>query len=83
MPATGWSCWCTTKWAPRALPALAAYGTVFAAAAPEVRAEPRKYRAAYITPPTKNTGLNKTARDPVLAKDLWELTERTLEEAGV
>ena len=62
---------------------IAAYGTVFAAAAPEVRAEPRKYRAAYITPPTKNTGMNKIARDPVLAKDLWELTERTLEEIGV
>ncbi|EPS93259.1 NAD-binding protein [Fomitopsis schrenkii] len=65
------------------LPTVAAYGTVFAAASPIVRAEPRKYRAAYIIPPTTNKGLNATARDPVLGKDLWELTERTLEDIGV
>ncbi|KAH9928812.1 NAD-P-binding protein [Fomitopsis serialis] len=65
------------------LPTIAAYGTVFASAAPEVRAEPRKYRAAYITPPTKNTGLNEKARDPVAARELWELTERTLKDIGV
>ncbi|KAH9843560.1 NAD-P-binding protein [Rhodofomes roseus] len=64
-------------------PAIAAYGTVFAAVAPEVRAEPRKYRATYITPPTKNTGLNARARDPVASKDLWDLTQRTLEDIGV
>ncbi|KAH9916819.1 NAD-P-binding protein [Fomitopsis serialis] len=65
------------------LPTIAAYGTVFASAAPEVRAEPRKYRSAYITPPTKNTGLNEKARDPVAARELWELTERTLKDIGV
>lgn len=65
------------------MPTHGAYSTVFAAAAPEVRAEPRKFRGSYITPPTKHSQLTPKARDPETSKDLWELTERVLKDVGV
>ncbi|KZT13259.1 NAD-P-binding protein [Laetiporus sulphureus 93-53] len=65
------------------LPTVGAYSTVFAAAGPEVRAEPRKYRGGYICPPNKLTKLSDKATDPDTAKELWGLTEKVLKDIGV
>ncbi|PCH41726.1 NAD(P)-binding protein [Wolfiporia cocos MD-104 SS10] len=65
------------------LPTQGAYSTAFAAAAPEVRVEPRKYRGGYICPPGKLTAVTPVARNPVAAKEMWELTERFLSDIGV
>ncbi|OSX60727.1 hypothetical protein POSPLADRAFT_1171809 [Postia placenta MAD-698-R-SB12] len=65
------------------MPTHGAYSTVFAAAAPQVRAEQRKYHAGYIRPPGKLGEVNAKARDPQLAQDLWALTERVLGDIGV
>ncbi|CCM00284.1 uncharacterized protein FIBRA_02314 [Fibroporia radiculosa] len=64
-------------------PIKGAYSTVFAAAAPQVRAEPRKYRAAYIKPPSEISPVAERARDPAKGKELWEMTETFLDEIGV
>jgi len=61
-------------------PAKGAHGAVFAAAAPEVRANPRDYRGAHIEPRTKLGRASEAAEDPELAKELWETTERILKD---
>ncbi|KAI0951766.1 hypothetical protein AcV7_007770 [Taiwanofungus camphoratus] len=64
-------------------PVVGAYANVFAAGAPEVRAEPRKYRGAYIVPPGRVGRSSEHANDERLAKELWDTTERFLESIGV
>ncbi|CAL1701532.1 unnamed protein product [Somion occarium] len=66
-------------------PEKGAYASVFAAAAPVVRAESQKYKAAYIAGPTATITPPhfKDADDPMLAKELWETTESILKDIGV
>lgn len=60
-----------------------AYSSVFAAAAPNVRAEPAKYGGAYIIPPGKLGSSTAQADDPELAKELWETADRILCELEI
>ncbi|KAI0790325.1 NAD-P-binding protein [Abortiporus biennis] len=59
------------------------YASVFAAVAPTVRAEPEKYKGAYLTPPGVISKPSKDAENPELAKELWDTTESLLKEIGV
>ena len=52
--------------------------SVFAAVSPVVRANPEKYKGAYLVPVGKLKTLNAHARNPQLAKDLWETSEKQL-----
>ncbi|KAH9947937.1 NAD-P-binding protein [Amylocystis lapponica] len=61
----------------------AAYSTVFAAASPVIHAELDKYRGSYIVPPGKLARPSKLAENPDLAKELWETTERVLEDLAI
>lgn len=65
-----------------------AYTSVLAAASPEVRAEPEKYKGCFMMPvgkiPSPAMGATtKASRDPELAKELWETTEDILVEQGI
>ncbi|KAH9946905.1 NAD-P-binding protein [Amylocystis lapponica] len=60
-----------------------AYSTVFAAASPTVQAERDKYRGAYLVPPGTLAHPSKLSESTDLAKELWETTERVLEDIGV
>ncbi|KAF9559294.1 hypothetical protein CPC08DRAFT_763406, partial [Agrocybe pediades] len=60
-----------------------AYTSVFAAAAPEVKAEPEKYRGVYMIPVAKVAKPSKDAEDERLAKELWETTEGVVRRLGI
>lgn len=64
-------------------PEKGAYSTTFAAVAPAVRTDPDTYRGAYIVPPGKVAPAGKEVQTAELAKDLWETTERLMEDIGV
>ncbi|PCH39170.1 NAD(P)-binding protein [Wolfiporia cocos MD-104 SS10] len=64
-------------------PSQGAYGPVFAAAAPVVRAEAQRYRGAYILPPSKLARADKRTEDRELAKELWDTTESILSGIGL
>ncbi|EMD41123.1 hypothetical protein CERSUDRAFT_103441 [Gelatoporia subvermispora B] len=66
-----------------ATPAKGAHSSVFAAAAPVVRANVREYRGGFIRPPAQLSKTSKMADDPGLAKELWETTEKILNDIGV
>ena len=57
--------------------------TVFAAAAPAVRANTEKYRGAYLMPTGIITSPGKVGLDTDLAKELWGTLESILVEIGV
>ena len=60
-----------------------ALNSVFAAAAPTVRANAENYKGAYLRP-TGVIGIpNKDALKVELAQELWETTETILKEIGV
>ncbi|KZT13260.1 NAD-P-binding protein [Laetiporus sulphureus 93-53] len=63
-------------------PGKGAYSTVFAVAAPIVRAEPRKYRGAYIVPPGKLGTPGQAVNNQEVARELWETTEQVLKDIG-
>jgi hypothetical protein len=52
--------------------------SVFAAVSPVVSANVEKYKGAYLVPYGKIAKPNAYARDPQLAKDLWETSEKQL-----
>ncbi|KAL1708298.1 hypothetical protein EV121DRAFT_277271 [Schizophyllum commune] len=54
---------------------------LFAAAAPEVWAEKEKYAGAYVVPFGQIAPGSELARDEALAKKLWALSERVVNEA--
>lgn len=65
-------------------PDRGSYASVFAAGAPVVRAEPEKYKAAYLTPKARiGKPPSQQATNANLAKELWETTERIVKEIGV
>jgi len=60
-----------------------AYTSAFAAASPEVREKADTYKGAYLVPVAKIGKVSKDGQSEALAKELWETTERILEEIGV
>ncbi len=57
-------------------PSEGAYGTVFAVASPDVRADRDKYKGAYIVPPgLVGTPQTPQAESAELAEELWQTTE--------
>lgn len=57
-----------------------AWTGLFAAASPIVRADPEKYKGAYLVPFGKIEQASADARNPQLAKDLWESSEKALDK---
>ncbi|KAL4253094.1 NAD(P)-binding domain superfamily protein [Abortiporus biennis] len=64
-------------------PEKGSYASVFAAVGPAVRADPEKYKGAYLHPPGVIAKPSKDAEDMELAAELWDTTERLLNEIGV
>jgi len=62
---------------------IGSYTSVFAAAAPIIRAEPDRYKAAYLHPVGKIAIPGQDALTEGLPAELWETTERILEEIDV
>lgn len=62
---------------------IGSYTSVFAAAAPIVRAEAEKYKATYLHPVGKIATPSQDALEEGLPEELWESTERILEEIDV
>ncbi|KAI0730003.1 NAD-P-binding protein [Fomitopsis betulina] len=63
-------------------PEKGAYSTVFAAASPAVREDP-KYKGGYIVPPGKLGNVYAPCDDHELGKELRETTEKLLTDIGV
>lgn len=64
-------------------PTNGATNTVFAAAAPAVRADVEKYKGAYLMPTGIITSPGKVGLDTDLAKELWGALVSILKERGV
>lgn len=58
-----------------------AYTSLFAATSAEVAAAREKYKGAYLLPYGEVAAVTKEARDPALAKTLWETSERVVQDA--
>ncbi|CAL1696221.1 unnamed protein product [Somion occarium] len=61
-------------------PEEGSFTTLYAAASPAVRQNPAAYRAKYIAPITKVVEPSTQARNPNLAKTLWNSTEKILKD---
>ncbi|KAF8659872.1 hypothetical protein AX16_001756 [Volvariella volvacea WC 439] len=61
-------------------PEKGAVTSLIAAASPIPREHRRRYHGAYLVPYGKIQAPSKQAQDPVLAKELWETTERVVGE---
>lgn len=59
-------------------PEWGSYTSLFAATSPIVRANPEKYKGAYLVPYGKIGKPNANARNEQFAKDLWETSEKAL-----
>lgn len=59
-------------------PEKGAYTSSFAASSPLVHDDPKKYRAAYLTPFNKIKPTSEEAADPVRAREAWDATEALL-----
>jgi hypothetical protein len=59
-------------------PEKGAWTSLFAATATEIKANPAKYKGMYIDGPEKIKTPSERARDPVLAKMLWETTKKAV-----
>ncbi|KZS87517.1 NAD-P-binding protein [Sistotremastrum niveocremeum HHB9708] len=57
--------------------------STFAAAAPVVRQWPEKYRGAYLEPYTKIASKRKEAQSKDSGKELWNTTEKIVDEMGL
>ncbi|KAI1792545.1 NAD-P-binding protein [Ganoderma leucocontextum] len=64
-------------------PANGALGPLFCAASPIPRAQPTLYRGAYLDPPGKLSRCSELAERRELAAELWDTTERILNEIGI
>lgn len=65
-----------------------AFTSVLAAASPQIRAEPEKYKGSYMVPvgkiPDPPMGAHtKISRDMGLAGELWETSIRVLGDLGI
>ncbi|KAG4440133.1 hypothetical protein IFR05_004391 [Cadophora sp. M221] len=61
-------------------PLPGAQAALVAATSPEVKAREEKYKGAYLSPGGKLQLASETGRDEKLAKQLWDLTEKTVKE---
>lgn len=57
------------------------FTSLFAATSAEVAANRKKYKGAYLVPYGKISSVTKEARDLVLAKTLWETSEKVVRDA--
>jgi len=64
-------------------PSVGAFNSAFAATASAVRANPEKYKGAYLHPVGKVNEANKPARDPALHEELYSTTLTILRDLGV
>ncbi|KAG6907738.1 hypothetical protein DXG01_007538 [Tephrocybe rancida] len=65
------------------IPEVGAYTSCFAAASPAIRANPEKYKGAFLEPVGIITEPSENAKDDKLAKELWETTESILANVGI
>lgn len=63
-----------------ASPASGALGTIFCTASPIPRAEPIKYRGAYLSPPCAIDRTSRLVERKELLTELWDTTERLLRD---
>ena len=66
-----------------ATPDRGAFTSLIAAASPAVRADPQKYKGAYLQPVGELVEPSDQAKDPKLAEELWRTTENYLEGIGL
>lgn len=59
------------------------YTVLFPAAAPEVRKESERYKGAYLIPIAKLGEPSPLAQNEELAQELWDTTERFMQEWGL
>ncbi|KAL4242397.1 hypothetical protein ABKN59_011940 [Abortiporus biennis] len=64
-------------------PDIAAHNSVFAAAAPIIKAKPEIYKTCYLDPIAKIGDVTTVAKDEALQKELWEMTEHLLQDMVV
>ncbi len=64
-------------------PAQGARSTVFSAGSPIPRAEPNKYRGAYLGSSCKAQKPSKLVQKPELRQELWDTTEKILHDIGL
>ncbi|KAG8722356.1 hypothetical protein FRC08_003307 [Ceratobasidium sp. 394] len=57
-----------------------ARNSVYAASSPDVRADSRRFKGQFLTPVGKVTAPAAIARDKQLARDLWTLTDRIMQQ---
>lgn len=74
-----WLVWLTYPFAVTSL--QGAFTSLFAATSAEVAANRKKYKGAYLVPYGEMSAVTKEASDPVLAKTLWETSERVVRDA--
>lgn len=61
-------------------PFQGAFTSLFAATSAEVAAAREKYKGKYLVPFGKVEITTKAARDPVIARTLWETSERVVRD---
>ena len=64
-------------------PAQGAHSTLFAAASAVPRAEPDKYRGAYLTESCKVKNPSQLVQKAELRRELWDTTETFLRDNGL
>ncbi|KAG8740932.1 hypothetical protein FRC10_003547 [Ceratobasidium sp. 414] len=57
-----------------------ARNSVYAASDPDVRADPRRFKGQFLTPVGKVTAPAAIAQDKQLARDLWTLTDKIMQQ---
>lgn len=63
-------------------PDVGSYTSVFAAASPDVDGDER-YKGGYLRPIARLEEASAQANDPILARELWETTEKVIAELGL
>ncbi|KAG5653741.1 hypothetical protein H0H81_010998 [Sphagnurus paluster] len=65
------------------VPEVGAYTSCFTAASPQVRANPEKFKGAFVEPVGVVTEPSENAKNDALARELWETTEAILKDLGI
>ncbi|KAG6811833.1 hypothetical protein H0H92_005630 [Tricholoma furcatifolium] len=65
------------------VPEVGAYTSCFATSSPVIRANPERYKGAFVEPVGIVTKPSEVARNDKLAEELWETTEIILTAAGI
>lgn len=64
-------------------PEPGAYNSCFAAAAPVIAERAEEWKGAYLEPVGKRGNISKNGQNDDLAKELWDTTERILNDLGI